>query len=222
MSPLVLASASPVRLGLLRTAGLDPRVVVSAVDEAAVEATARADDVHLSPARLAQVLAEAKGADVRERLVGEGRQESGDAGAGEGTFVIACDSVLEIDGRVHGKPGTPEVARERWRSMRGRSGVLHTGHWVIDAATGRAAGAPASARVHFADITEAEIAGYVATGEPLHVAGGFTIDGLGATFVESIEGHPSTVVGLCLPLLRHLLADLGATWWELASTPPRR
>lgn len=209
MASLVLASASPARLGLLQAVGLDPRVVVSDVDEAAVEAAARADDPHLSPARLAQGLAEAKGVAVRTSIAED-----------ETALVLACDSVLEIDGAVHGKPGTPEVARERWLTMRGRSGVLHTGHWLFDASTGRAAGSPASATVHFADVTAAEIDGYVATGEPLHVAGGFTLDGLGAPFVESIEGHPSTVVGLCLPLLRRLLADLGVDWWELASGQP--
>ena len=207
MAPLVLASASPARLALLHASGITPRVVVSDVDEDAVEAAARAADRHLSPARLSQLLAEAKGAAVQESLA------RGSAG-----LVLACDSVLEIDGAVHGKPGTPEVARERWRSMRGRSGVLHTGHWLIDTTTGRAAGSPASATVHFADVNEAEIEGYLATGEPLHVAGGFTIDGLGASFIESIEGHPSTVVGLCLPLLRRLLTDLGIDWWDLASS----
>lgn len=205
MHTLVLASASPARLGLLRASGLDPQVVVSDVDEDAVESRARQQDPHLSPAGLAQVLAEAKGAAVRGRLAGDHR------------LVLACDSVLEIEGAVHGKPGTPEVARQRWRSMRGRTGVLHTGHWLIDPVSGRTAGAPASATVHFADVTDAELEGYLATGEPLRVAGAFTLDGFGAPFVESIEGHPSTVVGLCLPLLRRLLADLGVDWWDLAS-----
>ncbi|GAA8848017.1 hypothetical protein DUHN55_25290 [Helicobacter pylori] len=159
--------------------------------------------------QLAQLLAEAKGAAVASRL------------AGQTPFVLACDSVLEVDGQVHGKPGTPEVARERWQQVRGRSAVLHTGHHLVDMRDGRTAGAPASATVHFASVTDAEIEGYVATGEPLHVAGGFTLDGLGAPFVESIEGHPSTVIGLCLPLLRRLLADLGVDWWQVASAQPR-
>lgn len=204
MTSLVLASASPARLGLLRSSGIDPHVVVSDVDEEAVGARARTDDPHLPPARLAQVLAEAKGAAVHDRLPGDGR------------LVLACDSVLEVDGAVHGKPGTPAIARRRWQHLRGRSGVLHTGHWLLDPASGRSAGAPASATVHFSRVTDAEIDGYVATGEPLHVAGGFTVDGVGAPFIESIEGHPSTVVGLCLPLLRRLLADLGVDWWDLA------
>lgn len=210
MDSVVLASASPARLHLLRASGIDPLVVVSEVDEETVEVAARHEDPNLAPSRLAQLLAEAKGADVRGRL-----------GATAPPLVLACDSVLEVDGRVHGKPGTPDVARERWQQVRGRSGVLHTGHHLVDTRTGRAAGAPASATVHFAAATDEEIDGYVATGEPLHVAGGFTLDGLGAPFVTRIEGHPSTVIGLCLPLLRRLLADLGVHWWDVASAQSR-
>lgn len=205
MRTLVLASASPARLGLLRDSGIDPEVVVSDVDEDAVELQARLQDPHLSPGGLAQVLAEAKGEAVRGRLTGDHR------------LVLACDSVLEVDGEVHGKPGTVDLARRRWRAVRGGTGVLHTGHWIVDPVSGRTVGAPASATVRFADITDAELEGYLATGEPLHVAGAFTLDGLGAPFVESIEGHPSTVVGLCLPLLRRLLADLDIAWWDVAS-----
>lgn len=215
---LVLASASPARLGLLRASGIDPHVVVSDVDERAVESAARQRDPQLSPAQLAQLLAEAKGSIVASHL----RDESGGTAADRADaepprWVLACDSVLEVDGQVHGKPGTPEVARERWQQVHGRSAVLHTGHHLVDMRDGRTAGAPASAAVHFASVTDAEIDGYVATAEPLHVAGGFTLDGLGAPFVESIEGHPSTVIGLCLPLLRRLLADLGVDWWQVAS-----
>lgn len=207
MASLVLASASPARLLLLRASGIEPDVVVSDVDEEAVESAARIEDPHLGPDGLAQVLAEAKGAAVRERLAGDER------------LVLACDSVLEVGGRVHGKPSTVDVARRRWREeLRGRSGVLHTGHWLLDPRTGRSAAAPASATVHFGDVDDAEIEGYLATDEPLHVAGGFTLDGLGAPFVESIQGHPSTVIGLCLPLLRRLLADLGVGWWDLAQS----
>lgn len=215
---LVLASASPARLGLLRASGIDPRVVVSDVDERAVESAARQRDPQLSPAQLAQLLAEAKGSIVASHLRdGSGGTAAGRADAEPPRWVLACDSVLEVDGQVHGKPGTPEVARERWQQVRGRSAVLHTGHHLVDMRDGRTAGAPASATVHFASVTDAEIDGYVATAEPLHVAGGFTLDGLGAPFVESIEGHPSTVIGLCLPLLRRLLADLGVDWWQVAS-----
>ncbi len=210
MTSLVLASASPARLILLRASGIEPEVIVSDVDEQALESSARAEDPHLSPARLAQLLAEAKGASVHERLPGDER------------LVLACDSVLEVGGRVHGKPGSIEVARRRWADeLRGRSGVLHTGHWLLDPRTGRAAGGPASTTVHFADIGDEELEGYLATDEPVHVAGGFTLDGLGAPFVESIEGHPSTVIGLSLPLLRRLLADLGVRWWDVASGQPR-
>lgn len=205
MTTLILASASPARLDLLRASGIDPAVVVSEVDEDAVEVEARRLDPGLSPATLAQVLAEAKGAAVRDRLTADDR------------LVLACDSVLEIDGTVHGKPGTVEVARRRWQDLRGRTGVLHTGHWLVDPVSDHGVGATASATVLFADITDEELEGYLATGEPLHVAGGFTLDGIGAPFVESIEGHPSTVVGLCLPLLRRLLADLGVGWWDIAS-----
>lgn len=209
MTSVVLASASPARLLLLRASGIEPRVIVSRVDEDAVEAAARQRDPHLSPARLAQLLAEAKGEVVAAQAP---------PGA---DLVLACDSVLEVDGRVHGKPGTPEVALQRWQEVRGRSAVLHTGHHLVDMRDGRTAGAPASATVRFASVTDTEIEGYVATGEPLHVAGGFTLDGLGAPFVESIEGHPSTVVGLCLPLLRRLLSDLGVDWWDVASAQSR-
>lgn len=212
MASLVLASASPARRGLLHDSGIDPRVVVSDVDEAAVESAARSTGPAPSPADLAQLLAEAKGDAVRRRL----RDDPDDDAMG--TLVLACDSVLEIGGAVHGKPGTHEVARRRWQEeLRGRSGVLHTGHSLIDLSNGRSVGAPASATVHFADVSDEEIEGYLATDEPLHVAGGFTLDGLGAPFVDSIDGHPSTVIGLCLPLLRRLLADLGVGWWDVAS-----
>jgi len=131
-------------------------------------------------------------------------------------LVLGGDSAFEVDGAVYGKPHEPDVARDRWRAQRGRSGILHSGHWLIDARTGRAVGAPAAATVHFADdITDAEIDAYVATGEPLAVAGAFTIDGRGAGFIERIEGDPHAVVGLSIPLLRHLVRRLGAEWTDL-------
>jgi septum formation protein len=193
---LVLASASPARLATLRAAGVEPSVVVSGVDESQVDG--------LAPAALALRLAELKC----------------DAVAGQvanGVLVLGCDSVLELDGEALGKPGDAESAVRRWRSMRGRSGVLHTGHSLQDTATGRAASATASTVVHFAEVTDAEIAAYVATGEPLHVAGAFTIDGLGGAFVTGIEGDHHNVVGLSLPLLRDLLGELGHAWTDLWS-----
>ncbi|MFF2043343.1 nucleoside triphosphate pyrophosphatase [Kitasatospora sp. NPDC058170] len=191
---LVLASASPARLGLLRQAGLDPRVVVSGVDEDALSAA--------TPAELALVLAEAKAKAVAADLSG-------------GELVIGCDSVLELDGLALGKPADAVEALARWRSMRGRSGVLRTGHCVIDTATGEQASATASTTVRFGTPDDAEIAAYIATGEPLHVAGAFTLDGRSAPFVEGIDGDPGNVIGLSLPLLRSLLADLGVRITDL-------
>lgn len=186
---LVLASQSPARLGLLRQAGLAPEVIVSGVDEDALDAP--------TPAALALVLAEAKAAVVAARP---------DAA---GALVIGCDSVLELDGQALGKPADAEEATARWKSMRGRSGELRTGHCVIDTATGRRASATASTTVRFGEPDDAEIAAYVASGEPLHVAGAFTLDGRSAPFVEGIDGDPGNVIGLSLPLLRRLLAELG-------------
>ncbi|MFF2142545.1 nucleoside triphosphate pyrophosphatase [Kitasatospora sp. NPDC048296] len=185
--PLVLASASPARLGLLRQAGLDPRVVVSGVDEDAISAA--------SPAELALVLAEAKAKAVAAELT-----------AGE--LVIGCDSVLELDGEALGKPADAAEALARWQSMRGRAGVLRTGHCVIDTVTGRQSSATASTTVRFGTPDDEEIAAYVASGEPLHVAGAFTLDGRSAPFIDGIDGDPGNVIGLSLPLLRRLLADL--------------
>ncbi|MEV7772212.1 nucleoside triphosphate pyrophosphatase [Kitasatospora sp. NPDC086791] len=184
---LVLASASPARLGLLRQAGLDPRVVVSGVDEDAISAA--------TPAELALVLAEAKAKAVAVELTG-------------GELVIGCDSVLELDGQALGKPADAAEALARWRSMRGRAGVLRTGHCVIDTVTGRQSSATASTTVRFGTPDDEEIAAYIASGEPLHVAGAFTLDGRSAPFVDGIDGDPGNVIGLSLPLLRRLLADL--------------
>ncbi|AWK13060.1 septum formation inhibitor Maf [Streptomyces spongiicola] len=186
---VVLASASPARLGLLRAAGLAPEVVVSGVDEDALTAP--------DPGTLALVLAEAKADAVAARP------------EAAGALVIGCDSVLELDGEALGKPADEEEATARWKSMRGRAGALLTGHCVVDTATGRRASATESTTVRFGDPTDAEIAAYVASGEPLHVAGAFTLDGRSAPFVDSIEGSHGNVIGLSLPLLRRLLADLG-------------
>ncbi|WP_033218343.1 Maf family protein [Kitasatospora phosalacinea] len=189
--PLVLASASPARLGLLRQAGLDPLVRVSGVDEDALSAA--------TPGELALVLAVAKA----ERVAGELSAEPG-----EPPLVIGCDSVLELDGAALGKPADAAEAVARWRAMRGREGVLRTGHCVIDTATGRRAAETASTTVRFGTPDDAEVAAYVASGEPLHVAGAFTLDGRSAPFVEGIDGDPGNVIGLSLPLLRRLLAEL--------------
>ncbi|KQY56509.1 MULTISPECIES: Maf family protein [unclassified Nocardioides] len=191
---LVLASASPARLATLRSAGVEPEVIVSGVDESQV--------VGIPPGELALQLAELKAAAVAARVTGEG-------------LVLGCDSVLEIDGEAYGKPASPEEATTRWQLMRGRSGVLHSGHSLHDVANGRVAAATASTTVHFADLGDDEIAAYVATGEPLHVAGAFTIDGLGGAFVTGIEGDHHTVVGVSLPLLRDLMAELGHAWIDL-------
>lgn len=186
---LVLASASPARLGLLRQAGLAPEVIVSGVDEDALTAP--------TPGELALVLAEAKADAVAARP------------EAAGALLIGCDSVLELDGEALGKPTDAEEATTRWKSMRGRAGVLRTGHCVIDTANGRRASATASTTVRFGEPSDAEIAAYVASGEPLHVAGAFTLDGRSAPFVNGIDGDPGNVIGLSLPLLRELLAELG-------------
>ncbi|QHY97785.1 Septum formation protein Maf [Streptomyces sp. S4.7] len=192
---LVLASASPARLGLLRQAGLAPEVIVSGVDEDALSAA--------TPADLARVLAEAKAAAVAAR------PEAADA------LVVGCDSVLELDGEAHGKPADAEAATARWKAMRGRSGVLRSGHCVIDTATGRSVSETASTTVRFGEPTDAEIAAYVATGEPLYVAGAFTLDGLSAPFVDSIDGNHGNVLGLSMPLLRKLLSEHGVAITDL-------
>lgn len=195
---VVLASQSPARLATLRSAGLDPDVLVSGVDESVVTTP--------DPEQLSVELARLKAEVVAGQVGGP-------------ALVIGCDSVLELDGEVHGKPGSPEAAIARWRSMRGRSGVLHTGHAVIDTGTGRSLARAARTVVHFADISDDEIEAYVATGEPLKVAGAFTIDGIGGAYVTGIEGDPHTVVGIGLPLLRRMVEDLGYAWhdlWKLA------
>ncbi|WP_083502297.1 Maf family protein [Sphaerimonospora mesophila] len=187
MTELVLASASPARLGVLRAAGLDPKVIVSGVDEEAVTAD--------TPGDLCLALAEAKAAAV-SRTLGDG-------------LVIGCDSVLELDGVAYGKPASPEEAVRRWRMMRGRTGRLLTGHCVIDVAGGGMASAVGSTVVRFGTPSDDEIAAYVASGEPLRVAGAFTLDGLGGWFVDGIDGDHGNVLGISLPLLRRLFADLG-------------
>jgi septum formation protein len=191
---LVLASASPARLETLRRAGLDPQVVVSGVDESGV----RAD----KPADVALELAQRKAHAVARRL---------DTSA----LVVGCDSVLELDGGAYGKPDSAQDAVRRWRAMRGQTGVLQTGHCVVDTATGREEAATESTTVHFADLSDAEIDAYVATGEPLRVAGAFTVDGLGGAFVRRVDGDHHNVVGISLPLLREMLVRMGVVWTDL-------
>ena len=192
---LVLASASPARLQLLRQAGLSPEVVVSGVDETATRSPRVAELVALLATAKAQAVA---------------RQET-DA------LVIGADSVLEFRGQPLGKPADAADARQRWRRMAGRSGVLHTGQTLFDVQGGAVARrdvAVSSTTIHFATPTDAEIDAYVASGEPLQVAGAFTLDGLGAAFVRRVEGDPTGVIGLSLPLLRVQLGRLGQTITE--------
>ncbi|MCF6378720.1 Maf-like protein [Nocardioides KLBMP 9356] len=198
-TPLVLASASPARRTTLRAAGIEPIVVVSGVDESQV--------ADLPPAELALQLAELKCAAVVDR-----DEVPSDA------LVLGCDSVLELDGEALGKPHDPDEAARRWRSMRGRSGVLHSGHCLRDVPSGRVAAATGSTTVHFADVTDEEIDAYVATGEPLEVAGAFTIDGVGGAFITGIDGDHHNVVGVSLPLLRELVLELGHAWPSLWTT----
>lgn len=189
--PLVLASASPARLGLLRAAGLAPTVLVSGIDE---------DLPISSPRELVQELA-----------VRKARAVTPPAGA----LVVGCDSLLDLDGEALGKPGTPEVALARWQRMRGRTGTLLTGHCVRDTASGREATGVGATTVRFGTPSDVELAAYVATGEPLQVAGAFTLDGFCAPYVDGIDGDPGNVIGLSLPLLRALLAELGIAIHEL-------
>jgi septum formation protein len=189
---LVLASASPARLNLLRQAGFDPEVIVSGVDESGMTGT---------PGEICLELARRKCRAIVAALL------SGDHDPDD-ILVLGCDSVLELDGVAYGKPTDAAGAVELWRMMAGRAGILRTGHCITDLATGRESSAVASTTVRFGTPSEAEVAAYVASGEPLAVAGAFTIDGRGSLFVDGIDGDHSNVIGLSLPLFRHLLARL--------------
>ena len=197
MSPaIVLASASPSRQRLLKSVGINPTIVVSGVDE---EDSAYSQ---LTPRELVIALAIVKAHTVKTQI---------DYPA----IIIGCDSTFEFEGESLGKPGTPENAIARARKLSGKSGVLHTGHCFIDTDKGIEISDVVSTRVFFAEMSEDEIAGYVATGEPLNVAGGFTLDGLSAPFIAGIEGESSNVIGLSLPLFRNAVNVLGYKWFEL-------
>ncbi|MFC5503439.1 Maf family protein [Lysinimonas soli] len=204
---LYLASTSPARLATLRAVGIEPITIPSRVDEEAAVRSAAPG----TPTEMVQLLAR-----LKAEAVVEGGSLDGSAIDG---LVLGGDSAFEFGGAVYGKPHLPETARQRWHEQRGLSGVLHSGHWLIDArggVVGAAIGGVADARVHFADdITDTEIDAYIATGEPLEVAGAFTIDSKGAGFIERIEGDPHAVVGLSVPLLRRLVRALGVEWTDL-------
>lgn len=246
---LVLASQSTGRLSTLRRAGIEPMVRISEVDEDAVLAQLHERHASLgapppSPSEQVQALARAKAHEVAKRLTEEAEQGSTDSHglspspashpasnqAGERTskltthdlLVVGCDSMLEFQGEVLGKPRDADQARERWMAMRGQSGVLHTGHTVVRLRDGAMTHGVSSTRVFFASPSSEEIEAYIASGEPLWVAGSFTLDGLGGAFIEGIEGDPHGVVGISLPLMRELVAELGVRWtdlWNLDDEP---
>jgi septum formation protein len=187
IGPLVLASSSAARLRVLRDTGIDPVVVVSGVDETC--------EPGLDTATMVTVLAERKASAV--------------AALHPAALVLGCDSLLDVGGTAVGKPGSAEQAAQMWRRQAGREATLLTGHCLIDGRAGRRARGVASAQITFGTPSEAELAALVASGEPLRMAGGFSIEGRGGPFVETVTGHPSTVLGLSLPVLRQLLAELG-------------
>jgi len=216
---LILASQSPARTKLLTDAGIRHEILVSDVDEDAVQARYGVTDPHDTALLLARAKAEAV-ASLPEA---------------DGALVIGCDSVFEFDGEAHGKPYTAEVAKERMLRMSGSKGVLHTGHWLVDcrdtegtdesgaAGSGATLGHVTSAEVHFMEMSVAEIDAYIATGEPLQCAGSFTIDGYGGAFIRKVDGDPHAVVGLSISTLRGLLgqAQVGITelWTSGAADP---
>lgn len=209
MTKLVLASTSPARLALLKAGGIDPVTIAPGVDEDAAVERATAMGLISGTAEMVQFLAKAKAEAVLDRI------------EAQNALIIGCDSSLEFEGQALGKPHEPQVAIDRWKQMRGRAGTLYSGHWVIDnrnpkpGALPPATGRTSSTIVHFADISDAEIDAYVATREPLKVAGAFTIDGIGGAFIRSIEGDSHTVVGLSLATLRDLSLKLGVEYSSL-------
>ena len=208
MTRLVLASSSPARLALLRSAGIEPEIVLPETDEPALAAKAKLENPNLSAQELVGLLAKAKAESVLHDV------------STRGALILGGDSALEFQGEVLGKPHEPEVALQRWAKLSGNVGVLHSGHYLIDnrdPANPVGAQMVSSTKVFFSKLSNQEIADYVATGEPLKVAGAFTIDGLGGAFIDRIEGDSHTVVGLSLKVLRELAAGFGVhypTFWR--------
>lgn len=196
MPSITLASASPSRKRLLEAAGINVQIVISDVNEEG--------SIYLSmtPKEMVIALAIVKAHTVREMIIGT-------------SLIIACDSTFEFEGESLGKPLTPEVARERARMLSGKSGYLHTGHCILDTGRGIEIADIATTKVNFSELTDQEIDDYVASGEPLNVAGGFTLDGLSSAFISSIEGDYTNVIGLSVPLLRHMTSQLGYPWHEI-------
>jgi septum formation protein len=196
MAQIILASSSPSRLRLLESVGIKPEVIVSGIDEESPEFDS------LSPSDLVIKLASLKANAVKSR-------------APINSLIIGCDSTFEFNGKSLGKPLNRENAIERSKLLSGKFGYLHTGHCIIDVKNGKEINKLSSAKVQFAEMTNEEIVDYVDSGEPLNVAGGFTLDGLSAPFITSIEGDPSGIIGLSLPLLRNMVMSLGYSWLDI-------
>jgi len=196
---VVLASASPSRKRLLDSCGISAEVIVSGVDEEDPKLTS------LAPREMVIALAILKAHTVKSQV-------------GDEHLIIGCDSTFEFQGKSLGKPLTPELATARCKELRGNFGFLHTGHCIIDTKQGIEISDVSTSKVFFADMTDAEITDYVASGEPLNVAGGFTLDGLSAPFISRIEGDPSGIIGLSLPLLRRAVNSLGLSWSSVAKS----